>query len=60
MNWRDSKWCDVCGAAPHFVAPFSTNPNLHLYRCSLCGRDFEYDTWTKAAKEKVRDGHHAE
>lgn len=53
MNWTDSKWCDHCGLEPTLVGPLPNAPSLSLYRCAGCKTMYEYDSWTKAAKERV-------
>jgi len=50
MNWKDAKWCDGCGALPMLANVSARNPTIHYYKCALCDRRFEFDTWTKAAK----------
>jgi len=51
MDWHDSKWCSHCGAAPMREHVYPSSPTIELWKCGLCGTRFEFDTWTKAARE---------
>jgi hypothetical protein len=51
MNWTAEKWCDRCGLEPTLVGPLPNAPTIELHRCFSCGTMYEFDTWTKSAKE---------
>lgn len=53
MNWRSEKWCPDCRVPPQFEGKLATNPTIHTYYCVGCDKHFQFDTWTKAAKEIV-------
>jgi ribosomal protein L37AE/L43A len=55
MNWRFEKWCPECREIPVLQGKLVSNPNLEIWRCSSCDKQFEFDTWTKAAKESYGD-----
>lgn len=55
MNWRFEKWCPDCRETPKLEGKLVTNPTLEIYRCETCDKRFEFDTWTKAAKEAIAD-----
>lgn len=51
MNWRDEKSCPSCHEPTSFEGKLLSNPTIEIYRCVGCDKRFEFDTWTKSAKE---------